>query len=113
MKNVGSKSRAARLPVGWQTLQPGGWEVAGGIFLLDFSFKALVRVVLVRGPSYFTIPSLQLDLRSWKLNESKEEDESKKDEICLMVLDNNKELSDTPYYSSSSLDSESLQNEYK
>ncbi|GJY06650.1 hypothetical protein Tco_0373704 [Tanacetum coccineum] len=37
---------------GRQTLQPGGWEVAGGIFLLDFSFKALARVVLGRGPSY-------------------------------------------------------------
>ncbi|GKC14870.1 hypothetical protein Tco_1011652 [Tanacetum coccineum] len=52
---------------GRQTLQSGGWEVAGGIFLLDFSFKALARVVLGRGPSYFTISSLQLDLRSWKL----------------------------------------------
>ncbi|GKA91732.1 hypothetical protein Tco_0813657 [Tanacetum coccineum] len=41
-----------------------------------------------------------------------EEDESKRDEICLMALDNNEVLSDTPYYSSSSLDSESLQNEY-
>ncbi|GJZ06589.1 hypothetical protein Tco_0540382 [Tanacetum coccineum] len=50
-----------------QTLQSGGWEVAGGIFLLDFLFKALARVVLGRGPSYFTISSLQLDLRSWKL----------------------------------------------
>ncbi|GJZ66260.1 hypothetical protein Tco_0622956 [Tanacetum coccineum] len=48
-------------------LQPGGWEVAGGIFLFDFSFKALARVVLGRGPSYFTISSLQLDLRSWEL----------------------------------------------
>ncbi|GJT45176.1 hypothetical protein Tco_0953891 [Tanacetum coccineum] len=80
MKNVGSKSRAARLPArrhalcrvadspaGWQTLQPGGWEVVGRIFLLDFSFKALARVVLGRGPSYFTISSLQLDLGSWKL----------------------------------------------
>ncbi|GJR72262.1 hypothetical protein Tco_0084627 [Tanacetum coccineum] len=43
---------------------------------------------------------------------SEEEDDSKKDEICLMALDNNEVLSDTPYYSSSSLDSESLQNEY-
>ncbi|GKB19205.1 zf-CCHC domain-containing protein [Tanacetum coccineum] len=40
-----------------------------------------------------------------------EEDNSTKDEICLMALDNNEVLSDTPYYSSS-LDSESLQNEY-
>ncbi|GJV18626.1 hypothetical protein Tco_1367646 [Tanacetum coccineum] len=39
------------------------------------------------------------------------EDDSKKEEICLMVLDNNEVLSDTPYYSSSSLDSESLENE--
>ncbi|GJS64399.1 hypothetical protein Tco_0678963 [Tanacetum coccineum] len=45
-------------------------------------------------------------------NESDKEDESKKDEICLMALDNNEVLSDTPYHSSSSLDSESLQNEY-
>nr|GEW12787.1 hypothetical protein [Tanacetum cinerariifolium] len=67
MKNVRSKSQVARPPAGRQTLQPGGWEVAGGIFLLDFSFKALARVVLGRGPSYFTISSLQLDLRSWKL----------------------------------------------
>ncbi|GKC21655.1 hypothetical protein Tco_1023805, partial [Tanacetum coccineum] len=48
----------------WQTLQPGGWDVASGIFLLDLSFKALVRVVLGRGSSYFTISSLQLDLRA-------------------------------------------------
>ncbi|GJV97655.1 zf-CCHC domain-containing protein [Tanacetum coccineum] len=40
------------------------------------------------------------------------EDDSKKDEICLMALDNNEVLSGTLYYSSSSLDSESLQNEY-
>ncbi|GJT41988.1 zf-CCHC domain-containing protein [Tanacetum coccineum] len=45
-------------------------------------------------------------------SESDEEDESKRDEICLMVLDNNELLFDTPYYSSLSLDSESLQNEY-
>ncbi|GJT88950.1 zf-CCHC domain-containing protein [Tanacetum coccineum] len=45
-------------------------------------------------------------------SESGEEDESKRDEFCLMALDNNEVLSDTPYYSSSSLDSESLQNEY-
>ncbi|GJR38043.1 zf-CCHC domain-containing protein [Tanacetum coccineum] len=45
-------------------------------------------------------------------SESDKEDESKKDEICIMALDNNEVLSDTPYYSSSSLDSESLQNEY-
>ncbi|GJX15592.1 hypothetical protein Tco_0216424 [Tanacetum coccineum] len=51
----------------WQTLQPVGWEVAGVIFLLDISFKTLARVVLGRGPSYFTISSLQLDLRFWKL----------------------------------------------
>ncbi|GJT64920.1 zf-CCHC domain-containing protein, partial [Tanacetum coccineum] len=43
---------------------------------------------------------------------SDSEDDSKKEEICLMALDNNEVLSDTPYYSSSSLDSESLQNEY-
>ncbi|GKA80199.1 zf-CCHC domain-containing protein [Tanacetum coccineum] len=43
---------------------------------------------------------------------SDSEEDSKKDEIYLMALDNNEVLSDTPYYSSSSLDSESLQNEY-
>ncbi|GKD20838.1 retrovirus-related pol polyprotein from transposon TNT 1-94 [Tanacetum coccineum] len=43
---------------------------------------------------------------------SDSEEDSKKDEICLMALDNNEVLSNTPYYSSSSLDSESLQNEY-
>ncbi|GJV14844.1 zf-CCHC domain-containing protein [Tanacetum coccineum] len=41
-------------------------------------------------------------------SESGEEDESKRDEICLMALDNNEVLFDTPYYSRSSLDSESL-----
>ncbi|GJY29784.1 hypothetical protein Tco_0405551 [Tanacetum coccineum] len=45
-------------------------------------------------------------------SKSDEEDDSKRDEICLMTLDNNELLFDTPYYSSSSLDSESLQNEY-
>ncbi|GJX22769.1 hypothetical protein Tco_0227214 [Tanacetum coccineum] len=39
-------------------------------------------------------------------------DDSKKEEICLMELDNNEVLSDTPYYSSSSLDNESWENEY-
>ncbi|GJS32188.1 zf-CCHC domain-containing protein [Tanacetum coccineum] len=43
---------------------------------------------------------------------SDSEEDSKKEETCLMALDNNEVLSDTPYYSSSSLDSESLQNEY-
>ncbi|GJR38079.1 hypothetical protein Tco_1213763 [Tanacetum coccineum] len=45
-------------------------------------------------------------------SDNKEEEDSKKDEICLMALDNNAVLSDTLYYSSSSLDSESLKNEY-
>ncbi|GJX97446.1 zf-CCHC domain-containing protein [Tanacetum coccineum] len=40
------------------------------------------------------------------------EDDFEKEEICLMALDDNEVLSDTPYYSSSSLDSESWQNEY-
>ncbi|GJU67336.1 hypothetical protein Tco_1253595 [Tanacetum coccineum] len=44
-------------------------------------------------------------------SDSEEEDDSKKDKIYLVALDNNV-LSDTLYYSSSSLDSESLQNEY-
>ncbi|GJY41578.1 zf-CCHC domain-containing protein [Tanacetum coccineum] len=43
---------------------------------------------------------------------SDSEDDSKKEEICLMALDNNEVLFDTPYYSSSSLDNESWQNEY-
>ncbi|GJZ65644.1 hypothetical protein Tco_0622340, partial [Tanacetum coccineum] len=43
---------------------------------------------------------------------SDSEEDSKKDEICLMALDNNEVLSDTLYYNSSSLDSESLLNEY-
>ncbi|GJZ79536.1 zf-CCHC domain-containing protein [Tanacetum coccineum] len=43
---------------------------------------------------------------------SDSKEDSKKEEICLMALDNNEVLSDTPYYSSPSLDSESLQNEY-
>ncbi|GKD41956.1 hypothetical protein Tco_1266601, partial [Tanacetum coccineum] len=62
MKYVSSKSRAAKPPAGRQTLQPGGWVVAGGIILLDLSFKALVRVVLGRGSLYITVSSLQLDL---------------------------------------------------
>ncbi|GKE39315.1 zf-CCHC domain-containing protein, partial [Tanacetum coccineum] len=45
-------------------------------------------------------------VRCW----SDSEDDSKKEEICLMALDNNEALSDTLYYSSSSLDNESLQN---
>ncbi|GKC57366.1 zf-CCHC domain-containing protein, partial [Tanacetum coccineum] len=44
-------------------------------------------------------------------SDSEDGDESK-DEICLMALENNELLSDSLYYSSSSLDSESLQNEY-
>ncbi|GJT18034.1 putative ribonuclease H-like domain-containing protein [Tanacetum coccineum] len=43
---------------------------------------------------------------------SNSEEDFKKDEICLMAHDNNEVFSDTSYYSSSSLDSESLQNEY-
>ncbi|GJT31102.1 hypothetical protein Tco_0911377 [Tanacetum coccineum] len=43
---------------------------------------------------------------------SDSEEDSKKEEICLMALDNNEVLSDTPYYSSSYLKNESLQNEY-
>ncbi|GKB68147.1 zf-CCHC domain-containing protein [Tanacetum coccineum] len=43
---------------------------------------------------------------------SDSEEDSKKDEIYLTVLDNNEVLSDTPYYSSSSLDNDSLQKEY-
>nr|GFA80186.1 hypothetical protein [Tanacetum cinerariifolium] len=50
------------LSVGWQSLQSGGWVLAGEIILLNHSFKALVRVMLGRGSSYFTISSLQLDL---------------------------------------------------
>ncbi|GKA44384.1 zf-CCHC domain-containing protein, partial [Tanacetum coccineum] len=43
---------------------------------------------------------------------SDSEDDSKKEEIYLMALDNKEVLSETPYYSSSSLDNESWQNEY-
>ncbi|GJU36571.1 hypothetical protein Tco_1184925 [Tanacetum coccineum] len=43
---------------------------------------------------------------------SDSEEDTKKDEICLMAHDTNEVLSDTLYYSSSSLDNESLQNEY-
>ncbi|GJR09642.1 hypothetical protein Tco_0792294 [Tanacetum coccineum] len=39
-------------------------------------------------------------------------DDCKKEEICLMTLDDNEVLSDTPYYSSSYLDNESWENEY-
>ncbi|GKC03176.1 hypothetical protein Tco_0994786 [Tanacetum coccineum] len=45
-------------------------------------------------------------------NRSEEDDNSKRDEICLMAHDTNEVLSDTLYYSISSLDSKSLQNEY-
>ncbi|GJR42272.1 hypothetical protein Tco_1310375 [Tanacetum coccineum] len=68
MKYVISKSRAAKPPVGRQILRPGDWVVACGIILLDLSFNALARIVLGRRSSYFTISSLQLDLRSWKLD---------------------------------------------
>ncbi|GJU72458.1 zf-CCHC domain-containing protein [Tanacetum coccineum] len=44
-------------------------------------------------------------------NDSEEDDDSKKDKICLMAHDSNEVLSDTLYYSSSSLDDESLLNE--
>ncbi|GJV22271.1 retrovirus-related pol polyprotein from transposon TNT 1-94 [Tanacetum coccineum] len=46
-----------------------------------------------------------------KEKEDRSEDDSKKEEICLMALDNNEVLSDTLYYSSSSIDNESLQND--
>nr|GEV29647.1 zf-CCHC domain-containing protein/UBN2 domain-containing protein [Tanacetum cinerariifolium]GEV87401.1 zf-CCHC domain-containing protein/UBN2 domain-containing protein [Tanacetum cinerariifolium] len=45
-------------------------------------------------------------------SKSDKEDDSKRDEIYLMVLDNKDVLFDTPYYSSSSLDNESLEYEY-
>nr|GEX75062.1 zf-CCHC domain-containing protein/UBN2 domain-containing protein [Tanacetum cinerariifolium] len=45
-------------------------------------------------------------------SDSKGDDDSKKEEICLMAHDTNKVLFDTPYYSSSSLNRDSLQNEY-
>ncbi|GKC26464.1 hypothetical protein Tco_1033758 [Tanacetum coccineum] len=44
-------------------------------------------------------------------SDSDEDDDPKKDEICLLAHDSNEILFDTPYYSSS-LDDESLQNEY-
>ncbi|GJW08786.1 hypothetical protein Tco_1571209 [Tanacetum coccineum] len=47
-----------------------------------------------------------------KKSDSEEEYDSKRDKICLMALDNNEVLFDTLFYSSSSLYSESLQNEY-
>nr|GEW64233.1 hypothetical protein [Tanacetum cinerariifolium] len=43
---------------------------------------------------------------------SDSKDDSKKEEICLMAHDDNEVFSDTPYYSSSSLDNESWENEY-
>ncbi|GJX69613.1 hypothetical protein Tco_0305340 [Tanacetum coccineum] len=45
--------------------------------------------------------------------ESDENKDLKKDKICLMAHDSNEVHSDTLYYSSSSLDDETLQNEYK
>ncbi|GJS29100.1 zf-CCHC domain-containing protein [Tanacetum coccineum] len=47
---------------------------------------------------------------SW--SDSDEDEDLKKDEICLMAHDSNEVHSDTLYYSSSSLDDETLQNEY-
>ncbi|GJW62312.1 zf-CCHC domain-containing protein [Tanacetum coccineum] len=44
-------------------------------------------------------------------SDSEEDDDSKKDGICLMAHDSNEVISDTPYYSSSLYD-ESLQHEY-
>nr|GEX98028.1 copia protein [Tanacetum cinerariifolium] len=46
-----------------------------------------------------------------KEEHSDKDDDPNKDEICLMAYDSNEVLSDTPYYSSS-LNDESLQNEY-
>nr|GEX52591.1 zf-CCHC domain-containing protein/UBN2 domain-containing protein [Tanacetum cinerariifolium] len=46
----------------------------------------------------------------WSDNE--EDDDFKKDKICLVPHDSNKVLFDTLYYSISSIDDESLQNEY-
>ncbi|GJV38495.1 zf-CCHC domain-containing protein [Tanacetum coccineum] len=45
-------------------------------------------------------------------SDSDSDDDPKKDEICLMAHDSNEVLFDTLYYTSSSLDDESLQNEY-
>ncbi|GJS17418.1 hypothetical protein Tco_0411890 [Tanacetum coccineum] len=42
---------------------------------------------------------------------SDSEDDDKKEEICLIAFDDNEVLSETPYYSSSSLDNESWQND--
>ncbi|GKB58599.1 zf-CCHC domain-containing protein, partial [Tanacetum coccineum] len=42
---------------------------------------------------------------------SDSEDDSKKEEICLTAIDDNEVSSDTPYYSSTSLDNESWQND--
>ncbi|GJQ92874.1 zf-CCHC domain-containing protein [Tanacetum coccineum] len=42
---------------------------------------------------------------------SNSEEDTKKEEVCLMAHDTNEVLSDTPYYSSSSLDNESWQND--
>nr|GEY97902.1 hypothetical protein [Tanacetum cinerariifolium] len=74
MKNVGTKSRAARPLIGRHTFcrvtdSPAGRLRGhyGGIFLLEFSFNALALAFLGCGPSYFTISSLQLILMSWKL----------------------------------------------
>ncbi|GJV22823.1 hypothetical protein Tco_1375518 [Tanacetum coccineum] len=54
-----------------------------------------------------------VDNRTSKANEDKQEYEAKKiKKICLMAHEN-EVLSDTPYYSSSSLDNESRQNEYQ
>ncbi|GKA09148.1 zf-CCHC domain-containing protein [Tanacetum coccineum] len=47
---------------------------------------------------------------SW--NDSDEDVDLKKDEICLVAHESNEVHSDTLYYSSSSLDDETLQNEY-
>ncbi|GJY51056.1 hypothetical protein Tco_0441903 [Tanacetum coccineum] len=47
-----------------------------------------------------------------KESDSEEEEELKKDELCLMAHESNEVHSDSLYYSSSSLDDETLHNEY-
>nr|GEV94381.1 zf-CCHC domain-containing protein/UBN2 domain-containing protein [Tanacetum cinerariifolium] len=54
-------------------------------------------------PKHFFIDQKAFVVGCW----SDSEDDSKKEEICLMALDDTKVSSDTPYYSSSSLDKES------
>ncbi|GJV94713.1 hypothetical protein Tco_1546290 [Tanacetum coccineum] len=71
-----------------------------------------VLSVVIQITSLVIVPNTPSMIKRRSLSDVGAIVESKKEEIFLMALDNNEVLSDTPYYSSSSLDNESWENEY-